>query len=214
MRRNLPVLIALAMLLLAGLVHGVWTDRWGRPDEPPDFGRLQDVPSTLGEWRGETVEADKNDLDLAHITSTWMRRYTHGGRGDVVTVLLMSGRAGPLSVHTPEACYRGAGFQLLGDRHKYRQLLEGKPPAEFWTARFRKASPTGPLQLRIFWSWKATGPWSAPQVPRLSFARVPVLYKLYVVRETATASDLLEEDPCMDLMRKLLPEMDERLTSR
>ena len=29
--RKLPLVAALAVLVFSGLVHGLWTDRWGRP---------------------------------------------------------------------------------------------------------------------------------------------------------------------------------------
>ena len=44
--------------------------------------------------------------------------------------------------------------------------------------------------------------------PRLAFARYDGLYKLYVIRRIPPAVDSLAEDPCTELLRLLLPELD------
>jgi hypothetical protein len=59
--------------------------------------------------------------------------------------------------------------------------------------------------LRIFWSWNATGPWQAPENPRFTFARYPVLHKLYLIREMATPEEPVEDDVGMEFMRQFQP---------
>ena len=61
------------------------------------------------------------------------------------------------------------------------------------------------MQLRIFWTWFGDGTWQAPDSPRLTFAHLPVLYKLYVVRELPPRPERLEQDPSLDLLQQLLP---------
>jgi hypothetical protein len=61
------------------------------------------------------------------------------------------------------------------------------------------------VQLRIFWTWFGDGTWRAPESPRLAFAPLPALYKLYVVRELPPRGERSEDDPSLDLLRRLLP---------
>ena len=68
-----------------------------------------------------------------------------------------------------------------------------------------------PVQLHIFWAWSATGDWQAPDNPRLTFARAPLLYKLYVLREGTTDGERLEEDSCKEFIKRLLPELEQCL---
>jgi hypothetical protein len=67
--------------------------------------------------------------------------------------------------------------------------------------------------LRIYWSWRGSKEWSAPEEPRWSFALEPVLSKLYIVRETAGEVIDAKDDPCNEFMSLLLPEIDRVLIS-
>jgi hypothetical protein len=124
-----------------------------------------------------------------------------------VSVLLACGRAGPLSVHTPETCYAGSGFEAAGDSVR-DPVRAGKGPgtAEFWKAKFSK--PGAGQHLRVFWSWHARGGWRAADSPRLSFAGLPALHKLYVTCELLTSDGKQEDAACAEFLALLLPELD------
>jgi hypothetical protein len=59
----------------------------------------------------------------------------------------------------------------------------------------------------VFWSWNAGGIWQVADSPRLAFARFPVLFKLHLVRELAVPGEPPVDDPCVNLMQLLLPEL-------
>ena len=45
---------AAAALVVVGLVHGYWTDRWTTSaDTAAAAARLQDIPLNVGDWIGE-----------------------------------------------------------------------------------------------------------------------------------------------------------------
>ncbi len=90
--------------------------------------------------------------------------------------------------------------------------IAGDPAAHCWTTRFRKEENSGSVQLRIFWTWFGDGGWQAPASPRLTFAHLPALYKLYAVRELPPRQERLEQDPSLDLLQHLLPTLSEALT--
>src|SRR5262249_40202823 len=125
--------------------------------------------------------------------------------GHSVAVFLGCGRPGPLSVHTPDVCYPGAGYELAGTPIKCR--IDAAPPADFWAAKFEQEGVAVPGGLRIFWAWSPGTNWQAPENPRLSFARFPILYKLYAIREAAPGAGRLDDDPATELLRQLLPEL-------
>jgi hypothetical protein len=204
MSRLLPGVVGLAVLLGAGVVHGLWTERWQRSAELQEAAaRLADLPDDVGPWRGQPEPADPDALKMAGAVGHWSRRFSDG-RGNAVGVLLLCGRAGPMSVHRPEHCYSTAGFEGAGAAERLPLAVSGGEPAEFWTARFHKDEADGPLQLRIFWGWSAGGAWQAPDSPRLAFSRQRVLYKLYVFRDLAGPQEPLG-DPCVALLGHLLP---------
>jgi hypothetical protein len=84
-------------------------------------------------------------------------------------------------------------------------------PAEFLQADFEQGRSFLPERLRISWSWKATGPWSAPSHPRVTFAFQPFLYKLYLVYRPNWGKERAEDDSFSDFLRQLLPELDRAL---
>ena len=46
-----------------------------------------------------------------------------------------------------------------------------------------------------------------PEDPRFAFAGQEALFKLYLIREVPVPDESLDDDPCVELMRQLLPAM-------
>src|SRR5262249_9827140 len=111
-----PILASLVLVGTLGAVHGGFTDRWG-PSGPLERGpaALRRVPVAFGDWSGEDVPYEPEDMARAGIKGCVYRRYTHARTREVVSVLLVCGRGGPISVHTPDVCYAGAGYRQVGD---------------------------------------------------------------------------------------------------
>lgn len=209
MARLLPLGTGLVILAAASLVHGMWTQRW-RPAHALQAAaaRLEHVPVRVGDWLGRDVPMDPEVMERSGLTACWTRRYVREQSGQGVTVVLMCGRAGPTSVHTPEACYGGAGYERTGAM--VRHVVE-RPAAEFWAADFRKDTAAVPAYLRIFWGWSGDGSWSAPNHPRLTFARREALFKLYVLRETSGAHEPYSSEPCVEFLHAFLPVLTQSL---
>ncbi|SIO61448.1 Protein of unknown function [Singulisphaera sp. GP187] len=215
MLRLLPMTIALVMVVSAGIVHGQWTQRWTVSHAIEDAAaRLERLPLVLGDWQGETLELNREQVVLAGIAGYVARRYEESLSKDAVTILLVCGSPGPISVHTPDVCYSTAGFELIGEPDLFALPIEtSRSTAEFRHALLGKTNAPVPTYLRIFWSWSAAGPWEVPENPRVAFASNQVLYKLYVIRELSADDEPIEEDPSPAFLRILLPEL-EKLHSR
>jgi hypothetical protein len=211
--RPLLYLAALVVVLGTGLVHAMWIGRWRSPQVLRDAAaRLGHAPEDLGEWKARPAEIDAEVLASAGAVGSWVRSYRHEGSGETLTILLLCGNGGPMSVHRPEHCYRAAGYDMTSAITPFTLKSEaGVPLAEFRTATFSKPVTEGGVPLRILWSWYADGAWRAPESPRLSLARHPVLYKLYVVHATARPRTRPEEDPATAFLQILLPELNKVL---
>jgi len=211
MGRYFPALVAILLVIGGGIVHGFWTDRWGTSPAPAEAGRrLKAVPLRAGDWAAAPLPNKAGPESLA---GQLYRRYVHQVNGTVITVALYTGLPGPVAIHTPDVCYKASGFEVASPI-KYRWAgLRGMASGEFWTADLQKIKATEKLHQRIFWSWTADGAWRAAKNPRWEFAAEPVLYKLYLVRELTAADEPLEEDPCIDLMNELLPQLQKCLFS-
>ncbi|MGO9462946.1 MAG: exosortase-associated EpsI family protein [Isosphaeraceae bacterium] len=202
--------IAAAVILIvgAGLVHGKWTDRWGASAALAALApRFESVPTVIGDWTGTAFEVSPRERAMAGAIACLGRVYENRSTGIKVSVLLVGGLPGKISTHTPDVCYRGAGYTLDSPAAFERRYAPGDRQANFRTAVAAREG-TSPSVLRIFWSWNASKGWSAPEEPRWTFATVPALCKLYVVRETAGAVVDPGADPCNEFLTVFLPEVD------
>jgi hypothetical protein len=209
MTRFLPYLTSLTLLLASGVVHGLWTERWNPSTALEEAGaRLMRVPLEIGDWQGEDVETDAADYAMAGARFYWARTYTHRHGGGTVFAILMCGRAGKMAVHTPEICYRGAGYDLL--ETPVRTVIRDEFDAEagvLWSARFAKQVGTA-SDLRLYWGWNAGDGWQASANPRWDFRGRPYLYKLYVSHELSATR---VADPTNEFLQQLLPVLQEML---
>lgn len=212
----LPLTLAFGLVIAAGIVHGRWTHRWTVSHAVEDaVAKVNRLPMTLADWRGQALELDREQLALGEIAGYVARRYEDRIHGGVVTILLVCGAPGPISVHTPDICYSGAGFVPIGAPKKLALPIEpSSPPAVFRDVLMGKTNSPVPTYLRILWSWSTAGAWEVPHNPRLEFASSDVLYKLYVIREQASVDEQIEEDPCPRFLGILLPKLEQVLFGR
>jgi hypothetical protein len=116
-----------------------------------------------------------------------------------------------MAVHPPDVCYPGAGFESAGAAFKYP--IPGLPGTEFWAYKFQEAKAPVPVHLRLLYSHSADRIWKAADNPRVTYARVPVLFKMYVSRMLAKPEEPLQDDPSIEFIRALHPELQKTLFS-
>jgi hypothetical protein len=204
MKRYLPVITASVVLIVAGLVHGFWTDRWVPPKAANEAAeRLADVPLVIGDWVGQDVKVESPQNEVAGCIQ---RCYTSGKQ--TVVMFLVCGRPGPVSIHTPEACYGAGGFDV--GLRKRTKVSDG----ELWTADAIRTRATEETRLRLYWAWNAGEGWTAPEDARPTFAHRQVLHKLYVQRDLSSLGESTADDPCETFLKVLLPALDRTLFAR
>lgn len=216
MTRPLASLIALTLLVAAGWVHGTWSDRWQKhPALESALARVEQVPIAFGDWLGENLVSEyPEEFEKAGAQAHWMRRYQNTRTGAAFQVILMCGRSGRMSVHTPEVCYRGAGFDLFGQpRAMSAKSPTGETFGELWTAQFSKKNVLG-SELKLFWGWNADGRWRAASSPRLEFLGWPFLYKLYVSQDVTGLTTPQAAASAETFLQELLPELQKALFFR
>jgi hypothetical protein len=206
MSRWLLLGLVLVVILASGIAHGLWSGRWNVSDGPERAAaRLERLPMAVGDWDGHAGELDTRQMKVADLSGASVREYVNRRTSSVVSILLVCGRPGPVSVHPPEICYGGQGYEPAGARSRYANpSLAG---AAFWVCDFHKPRVTPPDRLRIFYAWSANGTLSAPENPRLTFFREPALYKLYIIRKLVQAEEPLEDDPAVDFLKVFVPQL-------
>jgi hypothetical protein len=207
--QQIPVWIGAVILLVAGAVHGNWTNRWSLSRElEKSQTNLPKLPMVLGDWKGEDAVMDdmrKAQLVQGEIVGHVMRRYVNRRTGDAVSLLVVSGRPGPISTHTPETCYGGEGYELKGPQTPYFMQLGPNEKATFWKGDFAKPNSVTRQGLRIFWSWSPDGKWQASTNPRVQFAPYRALYKVYVVNEGMMSGEPRADQVGPQFLELLMP---------
>ena len=219
MQQRFPLIVALALLLGGGLAHGLWTGRWApSPRLAEARERLASLPADLGAWKGEDYQRDAEEweaeLTLAGAVGRYVRVFREPKTGEKVLVMLLAGKPAQMSVHRPEDCYRAAGYEMAGPASRVSVEAKGAPHAEMFTGVFRRDDADGLSQMRIYWAWQADGGWETPGSPRFRFARQPVVYKLYVIRDASAGDASPQADPCVALLAELLPALHRAINSQ
>lgn len=201
------VILGLGALVAAAVVEGIRSNRWGVPDDlQAAAARLDRVPVAFGDWTSSEVPVDQKILDRAEAVGAVSRIYRNGKNGAVVAVLVLCGQAGPIASHTPDVCYAGMGYQMVGG--ELRKTIPSPAGAStYWSARFAKdAADPG---LEVNWAWGTGGTWAAADAPRREFALSTVLYKFYASRGLAAAPAARpgapQPDPVHDFLTDFLP---------
>jgi len=205
--RSLHLFVALGVLVLSGLVHGMWTHRWDSTAAQDGKNLLSGIDGEVGDWKpGEFLAI--NPAELPEKTRCESRKFMPAKTGKHIVVSVTSGSPGAVAVHTPEVCYLGAGWKLRGAVSRQTIPISDGRSAAFWMADFTKGNES----IRIRWGWSADGSWQAPDYPRWTFARSPLLYKLYIVQPLNEDEDLSRDDPYRRFVAELVPALSRQLT--
>jgi len=103
MRETLLTGAVVLILVISGLVSGSWTNRWEKSQALEEaVASLQHMPRQLGDWRGEERETDDRQFARAGVDGYKAMTYVDPFDRSSVSTLLLVGRPGPVSVHTPD----------------------------------------------------------------------------------------------------------------
>jgi hypothetical protein len=212
MRKALPLVAFGVVLLAAGVLHGLHTDRWRTTADLDDaVRRLDAVPQDLGDWHGEKQVFDADDLRRAGIRGHSGYRYRNAATGERISLLIVCGRFGPISVHTPDICYGAAGYTAIGDRVQKKISVGSDRTQSVWALQFKAPPTSSAAPIEVNWVWNGGKGWVAPENSRWAFSGYPVLYKLYVVRELPVKAATQQSDPSASFLQTFLPELEKVL---
>lgn len=218
MVRIASYVIAAAIIIGTGILHGNGTGRWGAAEAlKKAAARLDNVPMQIGDWQGHDAEVDPEEVAKAQAVRILSRNFINEKTRQTISVLIVCGRPGPVSVHTPDICFQGAGRIMMNNIPELVTLPldggDGPRSASFFTADFHRPNDVDRQQTRVYWSWSADGEWQAPEHPRTTFFWDNKLYKMYIVRPVSPVEKLEpgELDPSLQFAELLIPALDQAL---
>jgi hypothetical protein len=104
MTRFLPLLVGVAAVVASAFDSGKQTDRRGPSgDVKAASERVAHVKESFGDWQSVSQELTARQRKIAGVAGYISRLYTNRTTRAQFSVLLICGRPGPISVHTPEA---------------------------------------------------------------------------------------------------------------
>lgn len=212
MKRLIPYMglaAAVGMTLAAGAIHGHLTNRWG---EPPDLAaaaeKLQGIPDEFGDWQlRESKPLGEGVVRMLQCSGYINRIYANELTGSVVSVAILAGPPGPISVHTPEICYSSRDHTIEESPQRFTVRATEVPGEEFWGMTFRSNDLIGG-RLRVCYAWSAGEPWSAPSQPRITFSGKPLLCKMQLATHLPPSGTTQPEDPSVTFLKEFLPVLD------
>jgi hypothetical protein len=218
-------LSCLAVVLLAGVAHGLYSHRWEPAAEMGDVqGRLDSLPHKIGSWKATDSPLEADMLDRASIRAYISRDYHDKNTGRSIRILVVAGPPGPIAVHTPDVCYQGAGYELSGEPEAVTIGADANTnKGRLWRGKFDKTQSPVPSALLIAWGWNGGDGWEAAdhRTTRVRYAFRPVLYKLYLVTDSLPADKNPlpadkkgQADPLAEFAGQLLPELDRALAAK
>lgn len=210
----------LALVLAAGTIggglwHGHVTHRWGlKYDGRVAKERMSEpLPDRVGAWRmvRETLLAPEI-VKILQCTAHVARVYQNEQTGDVVSVFVLLGPAGPTAVHTPEICYSAQDYSLPDPPKRTTiKAADGKEHVVWDLVVQPRAVNREPL--RAMYGWSTGGDWEAPEYTRLKYGGLPHLYKIQIAGPPAPIAEGkgTPYDPCTDFLAGFMAQMRSRL---
>lgn len=211
--------IGFAILAAAGWADWTIRDRRGAsPELQRAVQQVESLPQTIGQWQGTATDFDSIVLRVSRCAAYKSQRFVHNQTGRSVDVTIMVGLPGPMAEHLPEVCYPAGGYQEIGGAFQRRAIAEWlnqKSAADELVHIDFVKPPEFNTPTRVWHGWYDGAHWSRPQHPRLSFFRLPRLFRLHV--SAALLSDPFDEhgqsiDPGEEFLRDALPILTKALT--
>ena len=142
MTRYLPIVLGMVLIVGLTIPQVIMTDRLAGTNVTAEQRAelLTLVPKDFGDWTSEDKPVDPEVQKTAGAKGIAIsRNYRNTRTGERVDLWLIVGHARDISVHTPDVCYPGSGFETRARENSlYPIVVPGLPDAPFWTNTFFK----------------------------------------------------------------------------
>ena len=177
----------------------------------PSFD-LNEIPMTLGVWKGETTKIDPNIARGTGADIVVTRRYVNQDTGVAVDMILLFGPAVNMFIHLPELCYPAAGFSQV-EGPTSCPIKSGSETIPFRSLVYGKGEGVASDLQEVYYTWRYNDKWSPDVGNQKFFERIPGMYKVHLARHVGQGEKREVGNPCEALLKVLIPEMERRLNA-
>jgi len=203
------------VIVLAGAsagVRGVRANRYAEmveAGEVPPFA-LEDLPMVIGPWHGEEAKLDSEVARVTGATSMASREYVNGRTGVKLSVIVLYGPASKVYIHSPEVCYPAAGFRP-SEGPLIQKIPIGQRELPFASLLYEKGFGSVLDRRQVYYSWYYAGKWSPAMLKQKQVDRMPGMFKVHIERRAGMREQIDLNDPCVDFLKLLLPDLQHRI---
>jgi hypothetical protein len=173
---------------------------------------LQDIPLTFGAWKGRDSELDPQIARGTGSTDRIFRRYVNQETGVVLDAYILYGPSAEMYIHKPEVCYPVAGYQQVAGPDT-RTIRAGSLQAPFLALVYSKGEGGQEVRQEVYYSWRYNSHWTPEVGTQKRFERIPGMFKVHIARRVTTRERRDISNPCEDLLKFLLPEIEHRISA-
>ena len=208
----LCVTLVCALLVVSGMIR--WTQArrfqalsqaWKESPFP-----LDELPLTMGPWRGETAQMDEQIARATGATDHILRRYANQATGVKLDLILLYGPASSVFIHRPETCYPAAGFEPV-EAPSERTIQAGDLRAPFRALVYARGEGAQTEREEVYYSWRYSGRWTPDVGTFKQLERIPGMYKVHLARSVTEHEKRDVGNPCEAFLQELLPVLEARL---
>lgn len=217
--------IGVALLVVitctAGWLQGTMTNRFGVPEDMHEgaakLANLRKIleKQSFGE-RGQWKMIKQSEMTNLIVETLECEGYINASFVNTeipslqINGFIIIGPPGPVAVHTPEICYSSQNYDITDKRERVRIFPKGPQEDEFWGLTLRSKQVDADI-LRVYYSWANLGPWTAPDIPRITYGGGSKLYKMQLAVKLPPDAKLEQGDACQDFLRAFLPVVNAQL---
>jgi hypothetical protein len=218
--------IGVALLVVitcaTGLLQGKMTNRFGMPEDMKvsakkleNLNKLLEAKKPFGErnqWKWvSTTKMTPTVIETLECQGYINASFTNSEiPGLQINGFIILGPPGPVAVHTPEICYSSKDYAINDERERIRIFPKGPREDEFWGLTLRSKDVNEDM-LRVYYAWANYGPWTAPDIPRITYGGGSKLYKMQLAVKLPADAKLEQGDACQDFLRAFLPVVNAQL---
>lgn len=208
--------LACALLLSSGAVR-FWEDRRFRSLQAQTVNPLfplKSLDEAVGRWEAKESRESVLDPEIARVagsSDSLIRTYVDKKTGVAVVVLILYGRAGPVTAHTPEVCYSSQGYDQL---EKFDLDLPGtnQGTIRLRSLLFTKKGGQEGAQQEVFYAFRSEGRWSPDVEGRWKTLETnPPVFKIMIQRRLAERERRNVNNPCIQFLAEMLPALERRI---
>ena len=171
---------------------------------------LNEIPMTLGSWKGETTKIDPNIARGTGADIVVTRRYINQDTGVAVDMIVLFGPAVNMFIHLPELCYPAAGFSQV-EGPAICSIKTATETVPFRSLVYGKGEGIASDLQEVYYTWRYNNKWSPDVGNQKFFERIPGMYKVHLARHLGQGERRDVGNPCEALLKVLIPEVERRL---